>query len=426
MGIKTVAVYTPFDREALHVRWADEAHLLQSPAGYLDIEEIVALARRSGAEAIHPGYGFLAENPAFAKRCLQEGIVFIGPGCRTLELAGNKAMTREAARQAGVPVVPGAEVEEKALPQVAAEIGYPLLVKAVAGGGGRGMRLVRNAGELKEAVHAVSLEAMATTGHPGVYLEKFLSGARHVEVQILADKYGSIVSLGERECSIQRRHQKLVEESPSVVVGPKLRRELSQAATGLARLTGYTGAGTVEFLLTPEGRFYFIEINARIQVEHPVTEWVTGIDIVKEQIRLAAGESLGYQQEKIALRGWAIECRLNAEDPMQNFLPCPGIISNYVAPSGYGVRVDSAAYPGCSIPLCYDSLFGKLIVWGRDRGEAIRRMQRALAEIIVEGVATTVPFHRWVMASEPFQRGVLTTDFVTSYWQPRLKAREMA
>lgn len=427
MGIEPVAVYTPVDREALHVRWASQAYPLESPYGYLDVEEILAVARASGAQAIHPGYGFLAENPVLARRCQEEGIVFIGPDVATLELAGDKARARREAVAAGVPVVPGAEVEDAATAaQAASNLGYPLLVKAIAGGGGRGLRLVRNPGELKEAMHAANLEAMSAFGRPGVYLERFLPEPRHIEVQVLADRYGSVVTLGERECSVQRRHQKLVEESPSVIVGPQLREALSVAAVRVARAFGYTGAGTVEFLLAPDGQFYFIEVNARIQVEHPVTECVTGIDLVREQIRLAAGESLGYGQEAISLRGWAIECRLNAEDPTRNFMPSPGVITNYIPPGGYGVRVDSAAFSGCTIPSCYDSLFGKVIVWGRDRGEAIRRMQRALEEITVTGIATTIPFHRWAMASEAFQKGRLSTSFVDTYWLSGREVGKMA
>lgn len=418
-GIKTVAIYSAVDTEALHVRAADEVCLLASPRGYLAADEIVAIAHKTGAEAIHPGYGFLAESAAFASLCEQHGLIFIGPTPATLNLAGNKALTRELAMKAGVPVIPGSIKEidgGKEAEDIAAGIGYPLLVKAALGGGGRGMRMVHTPGELAGALQGASREAASSFGCGNLYLEKLIIEPRHIEFQVLADRYGHVIYLVERECSIQRRHQKLVEETPSVAITPEMRRKIGAAAVRITQAVNYTGVGTVEFLLDSAGNFYFIEMNARLQVEHGITELVTGIDLVKEQLRIAAGLPLNHIQEEPSWQGWAIECRLNAEDPSRGFLPCPGQITTYLPPGGYGVRLDSAAYHGYQIPFNYDSMFGKLMAWGNNRGEAIKRMQRALAEFTVEGIPTTIPFSSWVLAHPLFQRGAISTSFIDKQW----------
>ena len=418
MGIRSVVVYSEADRDSLPVRLADESYCIgpAAPArSYLNMASIVGVARLCGADAIHPGYGFLSENAAFAEMCAEAGIVFIGPPPEVLRNTGDKARAREAMIRAGVPVVPGTpgtvgNPEEAA--RLAAEIGYPVMVKAACGGGGRGMRVAHGEADLMRALRAAGAEAEYAFGSGAVYLEKYLEEPRHVEVQILADNHGSMIHLGERDCSIQRRNQKLLEEAPSVAVTPELRQRLGETALAAARAVGYRNAGTVEFLLDKQRNFYFIEINARIQVEHPVTELVTGIDLVKEQIRLAAGEPLGRRQEDVELRGWAIECRINAEDPARNFLPCPGQITNYLPPGGPGIRVDSALYAGYQVLPYYDSLLGKVAVWGATREEAISRMQRALQEYIIEGVATTIPFHLRVIENAFFRRGEVYTNFI--------------
>lgn len=418
MGIKTVVVYSEEDRESLPVRMADQAVCIGPPPptkSYLNLTNIVSAAIVSGADAVHPGYGFLAENATFAGICESCGLIFIGPSAEAIEKMGDKALAREMAQRAGVPVVPGspgplADVQEAL--EVASQIGYPVIVKAAAGGGGRGMRVAQGPEDLARALEAARSEAQATFGNGMVYLEKYLEEPRHIEFQILGDKYGNLVHLGERDCSVQRRNQKLLEESPSVALTPELRQKMGEAALKLARAINYHNAGTVEFLLDKYGNFYFIEMNTRIQVEHPVTEMVTGIDLVKEQIRLAAGEPLGYTQEDISIRGWAIECRINAEDPEQNFAPSPGAITAYLPPGGPGIRLDSAACAGWRVSPYYDSLIAKLIAWGRDREEAIARMQRALAEFVVEGVKTTIPFHRQVLGNAFFRRGEIYTNFI--------------
>lgn len=418
MGIASVAVYSEADRESLHVKAADQA-LCIGPAlpgkSYLDMQNIVSAAIISGADAVHPGYGFLAENAQFAKMVQEQGIIFIGPDPGAIEKMGDKASARNAVAAAGVPIVPGSpgEVEspEDAM-KIAADIGYPVFIKASAGGGGRGMRVAYNPEELIKSLQTARTESKAAFGSAAVYIEKFVENPRHIEFQILADKYGNTVYLGERDCSIQRRNQKVIEEAPSPALSHSLRAEMGRAAVRAARAAGYFSAGTVEFLLDKNGDFYFIEMNTRIQVEHPVTEMITGIDLVKEQIAIAAGEKLSFSQQSVELKGWSLECRINAEDPERNFTPCPGLITAYIPPGGPGVRVDSAAYQGWNVPRYYDSMVGKLITWGRDRGEAIARMRRALDEFVIEGIPTTIPFHREVLNNRIFLSGRLDTGFI--------------
>lgn len=418
LGIATVAVYSEADRDSLHVKMADEAYCIgpaPSSKSYLNKANIIAAAEVSGADAIHPGYGFLAENANFAQICRDCGITFIGPPPEAIEKMGDKAVARETMIKAGVPVVPGTEGAVEDIDEarrIAEEIGYPVMIKAAAGGGGKGMRIAHNSHDLEKALQTARAEAEAAFGNPAVYLEKYVEEPRHIEFQILADHYGNIIYLGERDCSLQRRNQKLVEEAPSTALTPELRRKMGEMAVRAAQAVGYTNAGTVEFLLDKHNNFYFIEMNTRIQVEHPVTEMVTGIDLVKEQIRIAAGEPLAWRQEDITINGWSIECRINAEDPARNFMPCPGKIEIYHPPGGPGVRVDSAAYQGYVIPPYYDSMVGKLIVWGRNRDEAIARMERALREFVIEGVKTTIPFHLRIMENAFFRRGEVYTNFI--------------
>ncbi len=418
MGIRSVIAYSEADRDSMPVRLADEAYCI-GPASpdksYLNITNIISVAEMSGAEAIHPGYGFLAENANFADICESCGITFIGPSTEAIEKMGNKALARRTMIEAGVPVVPGSEgvIRDAAeAAEIADEIGYPVLIKASAGGGGRGMRIAHNRNDLMHSIAAAQAEAQAAFGDNGVYIEKYVEQPRHIEFQILGDKYGNIVSLGERDCSIQRRNQKLLEESPSVALTPSLRRRMSEAAIKAAKAVNYYNAGTVEFLLDKYNKFYFIEMNTRVQVEHPVTEMVTGIDIIKEQIRIAAGEELGYQQSDIKIKGWAIECRINAEDPSNNFMPRPGTITAFFAPGGPGVRFDSAIYQGYSVPPYYDSMIGKLIVWDTDRDKAIARMERALNELIIEGVPTTIQFYKRILSNAFYRRGEVYTNFI--------------
>jgi acetyl-CoA carboxylase biotin carboxylase subunit len=417
LGIRTAAVYSKADREALHVRLADEAFCIgpaPSRDSYLNIPNIMSTAELLGVDAIHPGYGFLAENPHFAEICQDCHITFIGPSPSAIEKMGNKSAAREMMHRAGIPVIPGSDGpvrdEAQAL-AVARETGYPLIIKAAAGGGGRGMRVVHTPDELRRALAAAQQEAEASFGNGTVYIEKYLEEPRHVEVQVLADGRGTVIALGERDCSVQRRHQKLIEESPSPGVTPRLRRALARAAVRAAEVVGYSNAGTVEFLVDSGEHFYFMEMNTRIQVEHPVTEMVMGIDLVKEQIRIAAGERLTLPRHMTA-RGHAIECRVNAEDPGRDFLPSAGPITAFVPPGGPGIRVDTHAFTGYAIPPHYDSLVAKVIAWGRTRDEAIARMQRALGEFEVGGIKTTIPFHLEVLDNAFFRRGEVYVNFV--------------
>jgi acetyl-CoA carboxylase biotin carboxylase subunit len=417
-GIRTVAVFSEADRDAPHVRLADEARPIgRAPAteSYLVIDRLVATARETGAEAVHPGYGFLAENARFADACRQAGLVYVGPPTAAITRLGDKTAARRAAAEAGVPIVPGTAEplgsDADAL-RAARELGFPVLIKAARGGGGKGMRVVASPNELESALRLARSEAGSAFGDPAVYLEKAIVEPRHVEIQVLADAHGHLVHLGERECSIQRRHQKLVEESPSPAVDAGLRAEMGGAACRLLAAAGYENAGTVEFLLDRTGRFYFLEVNTRLQVEHPVTELVTGLDLVREQLRIAAGERLGYGQADVAPRGWAIECRISAEDPAVGFIPSPGRIETWRPPAGPWVRLDAGVHEGSEVPLHYDPLLAKLIVWGGDRRAAIERMRRALDEFSVAGVRTTLPFHRAVMRHPDFIAGRLSTAFV--------------
>jgi len=413
-----VAVHSTVDRHALHVQLADEAVCIgEAPSGksYLNIPNIIAATLTRNATAIHPGYGFLAENARFAEICADHQISFIGPSSTAILAMGDKSTAKATMQAAGVPTIPGSDgllTDESAAQAISAKIGYPLIIKATAGGGGRGMRLVKSPGELGRQFAAAQGEAEAAFGNPGVYLEKFLQQPRHIEFQILADSYGNVIHLGERDCSIQRRHQKLLEEAPSPALSPELRDKMGTAAVMAAKSINYVGAGTVEFLLTPSGEFYFMEMNTRIQVEHPVTEMITGLDLIAEQIRIAQGEPLSLTQEQVVLRGHAIECRINAEDPEHNFRPQPGRISGYLPPGGPGVRMDSHIYTDYEIPPYYDSLIGKLIVWGPDRKTAITRMQRALRECAVTGVPTTIGFHQRIMETPAFLKGEVYTNFV--------------
>ena len=424
LGVRTVAVFSDPDAAAPHVRAADEAFPLggtTTAESYLRGDALIQIARRAGAEAVHPGYGFLAENPDFAQACADADLVFVGPGPAAMRALGSKTAARRTMRDAGVPVVPGT-VEPvptaKEAAAVAGEIGYPIALKAVSGGGGKGMRIVATPDELESAFHQASSEAVAAFGDPAMYLERLLEAPRHVEVQILADHHGAVVHLGERECSIQRRHQKLVEESPSPAVDADLRDKMGEVAVRAARAVGYTNAGTCEFLLDHNRDFYFLEVNARLQVEHPVTELVTGIDLVHQQLKIAAGESLGFTQADVQRRGHAIECRVSAEDPANQFFPSTGRIRAVQEPAGPGVRLDGALEPGQEVSMHYDPLLAKLIVWADDRPAAIERMRRALAEYLVLGVRTTISFHRWLMEHDGFRRGDLDTAFVDREWRP--------
>lgn len=418
LGVPTVAVHSQADEACLHTRFADEDVCIGGAASsdsYLNISRLIAAAEITNADAIHPGYGFLAENADFAEACESSGIRFIGPSPQTTRQMGDKAQAKRVMAKAGVPVIPGSDgpvgsVEEAR--QFAAGAGYPVLLKAVAGGGGKGMRAVSSEDDLAEAYMMAQAEAQAAFDDGSLYIEKLLVDPRHVEIQILADSQGTIVHLGERDCSIQRRHQKLIEESPSPAVDEELRALLGHAAVSGAEAARYVGAGTMEFLLDGDGHFYFMEMNTRIQVEHPVTECVTGIDLVKEQIRAAAGEPLSVRQENIELRGWAIECRINAEDPSRRFMPCPGRIGYLHIPGGPGVRVDTHVYADYAIPPYYDSLIAKVIAHGRDRQEALVRMGRCLQEFVVEGVPTTIPFHLEVLRHPEFREGRATTGFL--------------
>jgi len=421
MGIRSATVYSDADRTALHVRFAHEAYHIGGSApteSYLNIERIVDVAKRAGAEALHPGYGFLAENPGLARACRDAGIVFIGPPPEAMEAVGDKVRAREMMTKAGVPVVPGTPplpADAKVVAGLAAEIGYPVLLKAAAGGGGKGMRVVQSEDQLPSLLAQARGEAASAFGDDTVFLEKWVVRPRHIEVQILADSHGNCIWLGERECSIQRRHQKLIEEAPSPVVDERTRREIGDLAVQAVQAAGYVNAGTVEFLRGGDGSFYFMEVNARLQVEHPVTEMVTGVDLVKAMIEIAAGGDLPLGQDDVEVRGHAIECRIIAEDPNRNFVPAPGTIRGLRPPSGPGIRYDDGTYAGYTVPVFYDPLIAKLIAWGRDRGESIARMARALDELRIDGLTTSVSFHRKVMDNAAFIEGNLHTAFLDEH-----------
>ena len=418
LGIKTVAVYSEADKDSLHVKLADEAVCI-GPASvgesYLKIPNIIAAAEITGADAIHPGYGFLSENARFAKICRIHNLIYIGPSHECIKKMGDKATARKTAIENNVPVTNGTGIItniEDAKKEIAERIGYPVMIKATAGGGGKGMRIARNDKELERNIVAAQNEAEAAFNNPDVFVEKYVENPKHIEIQILGDKHGNVIHLGERNCSIQRRHQKLIEESPSFGLPDEVRRKMGEAAVRLAKAIGYDSAGTLEFLVDSNNDFYFMEMNTRIQVEHTVTEAVTGIDIIKLQINLAEGDILNISQDEVMLDGHAIECRINAEDTENGFLPSPGKITKYIAPGGIGVRIDSHSYQGYEISPYYDSMIGKIIVIGMDREEAIARMERALSEYIIEGVDTTIPFHLKVLKNENYRKGNVTTAFI--------------
>jgi acetyl-CoA carboxylase, biotin carboxylase subunit len=422
MEIESVAVYSEADKEALHVQLADEAYCIGPTASkdsYLNFTNIISVAKLTGCDAIHPGYGFLAENAAFAELCRECNIIFVGPTPEAINKMGTKDIARETMREAGVPIVPGSQGVIKDVDDakaLAEKIDYPVIIKATAGGGGKGIRVARTEEELVKGINITQQEALTAFGNPGVYIEKYIEDFRHVEIQVLADNYGNTLHLGERDCSIQRRLQKLLEETPSPALDGEIREEMGAAAVKAAKAVDYTGAGTVEFIYDYQNRkFYFMEMNTRIQVEHPVTEMVTGVDLIKEQIKVASGEKLALRQDEVTFNGWAIECRINAENPEKNFMPSAGRISMYLPPGGLGVRVDSAAYPGYMIPPYYDSMIAKVITYGSSREEAISRMKRALSEFVVEGVHTTIPFHLKLLSHEKFVEGQFNTKFLEMY-----------
>lgn len=419
MNIATVAVYSEADKEALHVQLADEAYCIGpalSKESYLNFTNIMSVAILTEVDAIHPGYGFLAENADFAEMCRACNITFVGPSPHAIQKMGIKDVARETMKKAGVPIVPGSdgilESEEQGI-EIAKQIGYPVIIKATAGGGGKGIRVARNEEELIKGIRITQKEAETAFGNPGLYLEKYIEDFRHVEIQVLADQHGNVIHLGERDCSIQRRLQKLIEETPSPAITPDIRQKMGDAAVKAAEAVDYVGAGTIEFIFDRTSKeFYFMEMNTRIQVEHPVTEMVTGVDLIKEQIKIANNEKLSFSQEDVTFNGWAIECRINAENPFKNFMPSPGQIEMYLPPGGIGVRVDSAAYPGYRIPPHYDSMIAKLISYGATREEAVNKMKRALDEFLVEGIKTTIPFHRLVMDHDVFKKGDFNTKFL--------------
>ena len=433
MGISTVAVYSEADRKSLHVQVADEAWLIGPPPAvesYLNTEKIIEIAHRSGAEALHPGYGFLAENSEFAKLCEKERIIFIGPHSKALDLVGDKVRSRLTMEKAGVPIIPGMRTVYKRLSdydEEARKIGYPLMIKASAGGGGKGMRIVWKTKDLRPFLEAGRREAKSAFGDESVYLEKYIEEPRHVEFQVLADNYGNIVHLFERECSIQRRHQKIVEETPSQALDPELREKMGETAKKVIQVSGYNNAGTVEFLLDKDNNFYFLEVNARLQVEHPVTELTSGVDLVHQQILIAAGEKLSRKQEDIQPRGHAIECRIYAEDPLLNFLPSSGKVLFLKEPQGPGVRHDSGIYSGCDVPIYYDPILAKLIVWAEERDLACQRMVNALDDYVILGIKTTIDFLKEVIRHPQFRAGETTTHFINKYfdqWKGKEKTEE--
>ncbi|GIN60587.1 biotin carboxylase 1 [Robertmurraya siralis] len=422
LDIESVAVYSEADKDALHVQLADEAYCIGptlSKDSYLNFTNIISVAKLTDCQAIHPGYGFLAENAAFAELCRECNIIFVGPTPEAITKMGTKDIARETMKEAGVPIVPGSQgiiKDESEAIQLAEEIGYPVIIKATAGGGGKGIRVARNEADLIKGINITQQEALTAFGNPGVYIEKYIEDFRHVEIQVLADNFGNVVHLGERDCSIQRRLQKLLEETPSPALDSEIREEMGNAAVKAAKAVDYTGAGTIEFIYDYRNRqFYFMEMNTRIQVEHPVTEMVTGVDLIKEQIKVASGEALKFQQEEVEFNGWAIECRINAENPEKSFMPSPGKIEMYLPPGGLGVRVDSAAYPGYAIPPFYDSMIAKVITYGSTREEAISRMKRALSEFVIEGIHTTIPFHLKLLNHEKFVEGDFNTKFLEMY-----------
>ena len=418
MGIDTVAVYSEVDKEALHVMLADEAVCIgpaKSKDSYLNMQNIISATVLTGATAIHPGFGFLSENSSFARMCEDCNITFIGPKADTIDLLGNKSRARDTMQKAGVSVVPGSDGEVETVKdamELAEHIGYPVMIKASAGGGGKGMRAVYKAEDLESLYNAAKAESKAAFADDKVYIEKLIINPKHIEFQILADSHGNVVHLGERDCSVQRRNQKMMEESPSPVMTPELRFEMGTAAVKAAKATGYINAGTIEFLLDKQGHYYFMEMNTRIQVEHPVTEMVTGIDMIKAQIRIANGEEMPYRQEDIEFRGHAIECRINAEDPSKNFMPCPGRVENVLFPGGFGIRVDSALYPGYVVPSCYDSMLAKVIAYGTNREEALQRMRRALSELIIDGIKTNVEYQYELLEREEIISGNYNTGLI--------------
>jgi len=420
LGIKTTAIYSVVEKDALHVRLADEAICIgpaPSSQSYLNIPAIITAAEIVDAEAIHPGYGFLAENPQFAEACVTSGIIFIGPTPESIRLGGDKAKMRQIMRRKGVPVVPGSDgplQDEDAVMKIIKKIGVPVILKASAGGGGKGMRIIYEEKDIEQSYHMAQREALAAFGNGELYVEKYIPEMKHIEVQILADNKGNVIHLGERDCSIQRRHQKLIEESPYIFADSRFRKRIGELAIKAAKAIKYKNAGTIEFILDNNGNTYFIEMNTRIQVEHPITEMITGVDIVKEQIRLASGEPLSYKQHDIKFSGHSIECRINAEEP-EGFLPCAGKITSFIPPGGPGIRVDTSAYSGWLVPAHYDSLIAKVIAHGKDRNEAIARMRRALNEFIIEGIKTTIPFHLKILDDPDFLKGNFDTHFLEKY-----------
>ncbi len=422
LGIPTVAIYSEADAESLHVRLATDSYCIgpaSSAKSYLDISRIMAVAEVSGADAIHPGYGFLSERADFVEMCEESGLKFIGPSSEAMKKMGDKATARKTMIENDVPVTPGTGIVKtpEEVKEFANRVGYPVILKATAGGGGKGMRVCRCDEDVDTNMPLCQSEAQNFFGNPDVYAEKFLENPRHIEVQVLGDSFGNVIHLGERDCSIQRRHQKLLEEAPSPAIDEETRKEMGAAAVRAAKAINYEGAGTCEFLLDHDGKWYFMEMNTRVQVEHCVTEMISRVDIVREQIRVASGEKLGYTQDQVQLRGHAIECRINAENPDKDFMPCPGKIDGYFAPGGFGIRVDSHVYPGYSIPPYYDSMIGKLICWGETRNQARRRMYQALKEYVVTGIATTIPFHQGIIEDEVFISGKFNTGFIEDYYK---------